>query len=79
MNTRVIFTPCWSTASFGDPVDSLALEWAALGMQLDLCKESHGRLFALRCVAQTLHGFVKAHFVTLVVITLLIGVSPLVS
>ncbi len=80
MNTPVIFTPCWSTASFGDPVESLALEWEALGMHLDLCKGQHGRLFELRRLAQGLHGFVKLHFVTsLLIVTLLIGSSSLLT
>ncbi len=78
MNTLVIFTPLWSTASFGDPLDGLALEWAALGMHLDLCKGSHRQLFALRCLAQTLRGFVTAHLVTtLAAVSLLIGVGSL--
>ena len=80
MNTNVIIPPRWSTASFGDTADTSPLELSALGEHLDLCKGSRGRLFALHYVAQTMHGFVAARFVTtLVVAALLIGIASLVS
>lgn len=79
MNTNVIVTPSWSTASFGDTADTSPMELSALGEHLDLCRGSRGRLFALHCVAQAMHGFVAARFVTtLVVVALLIGVGSLV-
>lgn len=79
MNTNVIVTTCWSTASFGDAADTSATELSALGEHLDLCRGSRDRLFALHCVAQTMHGFVAARFVTtLVAVVLLIGVCFLV-
>lgn len=79
MSTNVITSPCWSTASFGDAADTSPTELSALGEHLDLCRGSRGRLFAVHCVAQTMHGFVAARFVTtLVVIVLLIGVGVLV-
>lgn len=79
MNTNVIAPPCWSTASFGDAADTSPMELSALGEHLDLCRGARGRLFALHCVAQTMHGFVAARFVTtLVVVALLIGVGSLV-
>ena len=56
------------------------MELSALGEHLDRCKASHGRLFALRCAAEAMNGFVSARFVTtLVVVTLLIGACSLVS
>lgn len=80
MNTNAIITPRWSTASFGDNADTLPMELSALGEHLDLCKGSRGRLFGLHCVAQTMHGFLAARFVTtLVLAALLIGIASLVS
>lgn len=74
MHTQVIVTPSWSTASFGDAAHTLPVELSALGEHLDLCRRSRGRLFALHCVAQRMHGFVVARIVTtLVVLALLMG------
>ncbi len=79
MKTYGIIIPSWSTASFGDSADTSPMELSALGEHFDLCKGSHGRLFALQCVAESLKGFVAARFVTtLVVLALLIGVASLV-
>lgn len=79
MNIHVIATPSWSTASFGDAADTSPMELSALGEHLDLCRGARGRLFALQCAVQAMHGFVAARFVTtLVVVTLLIGVGSLV-
>jgi hypothetical protein len=79
MNQRVTATPFWSTASFGDSVDTSPMEVSALGEHLDLCKGSRGRLFALRSAAESMSGFMAARFVTtLVVVALLIGVASLV-
>ncbi|MBC7917107.1 MAG: hypothetical protein H7Y28_04775 [Rhodoferax sp.] len=79
MNTRIIATPSWSTASFGDTADTSPLELSSLGAHLVMCKGSHGRLVALHCIAQSMHGFVAARFVTtLVVAALLIGAGSLV-
>lgn len=79
MHTHVIVTPSWSTASFGDAADTSPTDLSVLGEHLDLCKRSRGRLFALHCVGQTMHGFLAARFVTtLVVVALLTGVISLV-
>ena len=70
----------WTTASFGGAADTSPMELSALGEHLDRCKGAHGRLFALRCFAERMNGFVSARFVTtLVVATLLIGAGSLVS
>jgi hypothetical protein len=81
MNTNRILAPSWSTASFGDTADTSPMELSALGEHLDLCKVSQGRLFALRCAAEAMNGFVAARFVTTLVVlaALLIGVGSLVS
>lgn len=70
--------PCWSTASFGDAVDTSPMELSALGEHLHLCRSLSGRLFVLRCGAEAVQGFVAARFVTtLVVLTLVIGIGSL--
>lgn len=49
-----------------------------MGEHLGSCQALHGRLFALRCVADTMHGFVAARFVTtLVVLAMLVGLSTM--
>jgi hypothetical protein len=79
MNTKQILAPSWSTAAFGDAAGTSPLELSALEDHLDLCKGSHGRLFALHCAVEALNGFVAARFVTtLAVVVLLIGVATLV-
>ncbi|MES2877466.1 MAG: hypothetical protein V4713_03520 [Pseudomonadota bacterium] len=76
MNIHAITHPSWSTASFGEAADTSPKELSALGEHMDLCRASRGRLFALHCAAQTVHGFVAARFVTtLVFVSLVIGVS----
>jgi hypothetical protein len=80
MSTHIIVLPCWSTASFGDTADTSPLELSALGEHLDLCKALTGRLFPVQCVAEGMHAFVAARFVTtLVVIALVFGVGSLMS
>ena len=79
MNTHPIASPAWSTASFGNPTDTLPTELIALGAHLNLCKGSHGRLSALHGAAQAMHGFAASRFITtLVLIALLIGAGSLV-
>ncbi len=79
MNTQVITQTRWSTSSFGDSAKTSPMELAALGAHLTLCKEPHGRLLAMQCVAHALHGFVAPRFITtLVVMTLLMVATSLV-
>lgn len=79
MHTHVIASPSWNTASFGDAADTSKQDLSALSEHLELCQRSRGRLFGLHCVAQNMHGFLAARFVTtLVVVALLIGVASLV-
>ena len=79
MNTKVITSPSWSTASFGDSAETSPMELSALGEHLNSCRGAHGRLFALQCAAQTMHGFVAARLVTtLLLLALLIGLVSMV-
>lgn len=80
MNTKILAGPCWSTSSFGNAPEPSAMELSALGEHLDVCRRLSGRLFALRCQAQALHGFVAARFVTTLVVALLLaGAGTLAS
>jgi hypothetical protein len=80
MNTHTITTPSWSTASYGHEAQTSPIELSALGEHLNLCKGSHGRVFALHCALETMHGFLATRFMTtLVIIALLIGAASLVS
>lgn len=77
-SSKHLFKP-WSTSSFGDATDLSAMELMALGNHLGLCRSPHGRLFALHCVAESVHGFIVARFVTtLVIVALLIALTTLV-
>lgn len=79
MKPYIISRPRWNTASFGASAETSPMELSALGAHLTLCHGSHGSLFAMQSVAQTLHGFVAARFATsLVVLTLLLVVTSLV-
>jgi hypothetical protein len=72
-------TPLWSTSSYGTPVETSPMELSALCDHLGRCQDSRGRLFTLRCVAETLDRFVAPRFVTtLVVAALVIGIASLV-
>jgi hypothetical protein len=73
-NTPVL----WSTASFGDSVDTSPMELEQLGAHLDRCHVSKGRWFTLRCLAESMNGFVAPRFVTtLVLAALAIGLASL--
>jgi hypothetical protein len=54
------------------------MELSALGDHLTHCKGKHERWFALRCVAESMDGFVSSRFVTtLMVVVILIGAASL--
>ena len=79
MKSNAIAPGSWSTASFGGSPDTSPIELSSLGEHLGLCKPPRGHLFALRCAAETLRGFMLARFVTTsVVIVLLIGLATMV-
>jgi hypothetical protein len=67
----------WSTASFAETA-SASHELLTLCAHLDLCRVTNRRVFAVRCAAERVNGFVAARFVsTLVVLAGLIGVTAL--
>ncbi len=80
MNTHLVSKRCWSTASFGNPAQASSTELSALGAHFRLCQQPHTKLVKLQCLAQTMHGFVAARFVTtLVVVLLLVGLASLLA
>ena len=64
MNSNVIATPSWSTASFGDAAETSPMELSVLGEHLQHCSATPGPLVRLRIVAETMNGFVSARLVT---------------
>ena len=69
--------PFWATAA-GSP-DTSPNEISALGDHVGHCNGSRGRMFALRCAADALAGFIAPRFVTtLVVVLIVFGVGSLI-
>jgi hypothetical protein len=77
MNTPTLSQPLWSTASFGSEAGTSPMELSALGDHFARCQGARGRLFALRCAAEAMHGFASSRFVTTLVVTvaLIVGVA----
>ena len=72
--------PNWRTASFGHHADALSQDLSSLGAHLDTCQGQRGRLFTLRCLAESTHGVLASRFVTtLVGIALLFAVASLAA
>ena len=71
--------PFWATASISGAADTSPMELSALGAHVDRCNGSRGRMFGLRCLADTVHGFIAPRFVTtLIVIGFVFGVASLI-
>ncbi len=71
--------PRWSTSSIGEAADTTPMELSVLGEHLTLCNGASAHLLAVRCGAQKMQGFVRAHLVSaLVVVLTLIGIAWLV-
>ena len=69
--------PFWATAA-GSP-DTSPNELSALGDHVGHCNGSRGRMFAMRCAADALAGFIAPRFVTtLVVVMIVFGVGSLI-
>ena len=64
MNTRNPSATGWTTTALGSGEDSVGHERMALGEHLRACQRLSGRLFAWRCRAADVHGFMAAHFIT---------------
>jgi hypothetical protein len=73
METTLGMVQPWSTATFGGSVGTSPHELLALGEHLRVCRNSHGRLLALRCAADAMRGFIVSRMVTsLVTVGLLV-------
>lgn len=71
--------PFWATAAIDGSADTSPMELSALGAHVDRCNGSRGRMFGLRCAADTLHSFIAPRFVTtLVAIGIVFGVVALI-
>lgn len=76
MTTHTLRSPRWNTASFSDSTDTTPMELSELGEHIDRCNGCRGRWFALRCFADSVHGFVAPRFVTtLLVAGVLTGIA----
>jgi hypothetical protein len=77
--SRAPFRP-WATASFAEAADTSPMELSALGDHVDHCNGSRGRMFGLRCAADSLSAFIAPRFVTTVVIVaFVLGVASLIA
>ena len=78
VQSNVNLTQQWDTSSTGHSADTSPMELSNLGEQLSKCQELRGRLFTLHCVADSLHRFLLAHFVSsLVLVALFIVLGAL--
>lgn len=72
--------PSWVTAAFPETAETTPMELSALGAHVDRCNGSRGRMFALRCAADTLVGFLAPRFVTTaVIVALVLGIASLLA
>ena len=70
----------WATASFADAADTAPMELSALGAHVDRCNGSRGRMFGLRCTADSLIAFIAPRFVTTaVIVAFVFGVASLLA
>ena len=78
VTSRTPFRP-WATASFADAADTSPMELSALGEHVENCNGSRGRMFGIRCAADSLIAFIAPRFVTTaVIVAIVFGVVSLV-
>ena len=71
--------PFWATSSIDGAAETTPMDLSILGAHIDRCNGLRGRMFAFRCVADALFGFLAPRFVTtLVVVALVFGVGSLI-
>lgn len=72
-------TTRWTTASLSSAADTSPMELFALGEHLNHCRGAHRRLFAMRCVAESVNGFISARIVTsMFIFAVLIGLVSVI-
>ncbi|MEO8523933.1 MAG: hypothetical protein ABI460_04345 [Caldimonas sp.] len=71
--------PEWATSSLDGAAETTPMDLSNLGAHVDRCNGLRGRMFALRCAADALSGFLAPRFVTtLVVVALVFGIGSLI-
>jgi hypothetical protein len=71
--------PVWATSSLDGAAETTPMDLSVLGAHVDRCNGLRGRMFALRCAADALFGFLAPRFVTtLIVVALVFGVGSLI-
>jgi hypothetical protein len=65
----------WRTATYGDGEIISKSDTQTLGEHLNACQNSRLHLFNLRCVAESMHGFVASRFIT--TLAILVSVAAL--
>ena len=72
-------TAVWATSSIDGAAETTPMDLSTLGAHVDRCNGSRERMFALRCTADALFGFLAPRFVTtLVVVAIVFGVASLI-
>jgi len=71
--------PFWATSAIDGAADTSPMELSALGAHVDRCNGLRGRMFGLRCVADSVQGFIAPRLVTtLILIGFVFGVASLI-
>ena len=71
--------PVWATSTIDSAADTSPMDLSALGAHVDRCNGLRGRMFGLRCAADSLTGFLAPRIVTtLVVLGIVFGVGSLI-
>ncbi len=71
--------PVWATSSIDGAAETSPMDLSALGAHVDRCNGSRGRMFGLRCAADSLSSFLAPRIVTtLVVVAIVFGVASLI-
>lgn len=79
MTTKFNPIPCWSTASNNQGLDNFPIEALGLREHLNHCKKSHSHFYGVVYIADAMHGFSAARFVTtLIAVVALFVISSLV-
>ncbi len=78
MNAPPANAPRWSTAAFGDSVDTSPGDLRALGQHLQHCQGGHRHLRAFRRGAEAVHGFVAPRFVSTLAVLAAVALLVLV-
>jgi len=71
--------PVWATSTIDSAADTSPMDLSTLGAHVDRCNGLRGRMFVLRCAADSLTGFLAPRIVTtLVVLGIVFGVGSLI-